>query len=56
VCVTLSENVITVSGRKVLPVLDLRVQPGGLLAGQSMIDYGQSRGVKVRVREYPNDR
>jgi filamentous hemagglutinin len=34
-------------------VLDLRVQPGGAEAAQSLIDYGAQFGVRVIIKEYP---
>ncbi|WP_424942030.1 hypothetical protein [Aliiroseovarius crassostreae] len=33
-------------------VLDIRVQPGGATSAQSLIDYGASRGVQVRINEF----
>ena len=33
-------------------VLDIRVQPGGAASAQSLIDYGASRGVQVRINEF----
>jgi len=33
-------------------VLDLRVQPGGASAAQSLVAYGQSRGVAVIIKVF----
>jgi hypothetical protein len=33
-------------------VLDIRVQPGGAISAQSLIDYGASRGVHVRINDF----
>ena len=43
----------TVGGNPADMVLDLRVQPGGAGAAQSLVDYGTDFGVTVRISEYP---
>lgn len=43
----------TVSGAPANMVLDVRVQPGGSAAAQSLVSYGASRGVTVTIKVYP---
>jgi filamentous hemagglutinin len=43
----------TVGGNPANMVLDLRVQPGGSAAAQSLVDYGTQYGVTVRILEFP---
>ncbi len=43
----------TVDGVPANMILDLRVQPGGSNAAQSLIGYGQSQGVSVMIKEFP---
>ena len=43
----------TVNNQPANLVLDLRVQPGGSYAAQSLINYGNARGVTVVIKEYP---
>jgi filamentous hemagglutinin len=43
----------TVNGSPANMVLDLRVQPGGAAAAQSLISYGARQGVTVRIKVYP---
>lgn len=43
----------TVNGTPANMVLDLRVQPGGSAAAQSLVSYGASRGVTVTIKVYP---
>ncbi len=42
----------TVDNNPANMILDLRVQPGGSAAAQSLIDYGQQRGVTVIINEF----
>ena len=44
---------VTVDGNPANLVLDLRVQPGGTAAAQSLVNYGASRGVTVTIKAYP---
>jgi filamentous hemagglutinin len=44
----------TVNGQPANMVLDLRVQPGGAPAAQRLVNYGNSFGVKVIIKEYPH--
>ncbi len=43
----------TVNGVRATMVLDLRVQPGGAAAAQSLVNYGATRGVAVSIKVYP---
>jgi hypothetical protein len=43
----------TVDGKAANMILDMRVQPGGASAAQSLIGFGSKRGVTVRISEYP---
>jgi filamentous hemagglutinin len=43
----------TVNGTSANMVLDVRVQPGGSAAAQSLVSYGASRGVTVTIKVYP---
>jgi len=42
----------TYDGQKANMILDLRVQPGGYPAAQSLIQYGQKNNVKVIIKEF----
>ena len=42
----------TVRGRSATMVLDLRVQPGGAKAAESLVKYGQTQNITVVVSEY----
>jgi len=48
----LGSNGATVSGKPANMILDLRVQPGGGAAAQSLIQYGKEHGVTVIVKEF----
>jgi hypothetical protein len=43
----------TVDGNPANMMLDLRVQPGGADAAQSLVGYGEKAGVRVFVTEFP---
>lgn len=43
----------TVDGKAANMILDMRVQPGGAGAAESLIEFGSKRGVTVRISEYP---
>ncbi len=43
----------TVNGGPAKMILDLRVQPGGAAAAQSLVGYGRQYGVTVIVKEFP---
>jgi len=43
----------TVNGAPANMVLDLRVQPGGAGAAQSLVGYGQQQGITVIIKEFP---
>lgn len=49
----LASSGATVDGVRANMVLDLRVQPGGSAAAQSLVKYGATRGVTVIVKVYP---
>lgn len=51
----LSSRGATVAERTAKMILDLRVQPGGAVAAQPLVQYGRLPGknVQVIVREYP---
>jgi RHS repeat-associated protein len=49
----LANSGATVNGEPATMVLDLRVQPGGVNAAQSLIQYGASVGVTVTVKAFP---
>lgn len=48
----LGSNGATVNGAPAQMVLDLRVQPGGLLDAQSLINFGVENNVKVIIKEF----
>lgn len=48
----LGKNGATVNGNPATMVLDLRVQPGGTAAAQSLIQYGAQNNVTVIVKEF----
>jgi len=48
----LGKNGATVNGNPATMVLDLRVQPGGSAAAQSLIQYGAKNNVTVIVKEF----
>jgi hypothetical protein len=48
----LAANGATVNGAPANMVLDLRVQPGGAGAAQSLVGYGQQQGVTVLIKEF----
>ncbi|WP_230680155.1 DUF637 domain-containing protein, partial [Ralstonia solanacearum] len=43
----------TVNGTAANMVLDIRVQPGGAAAAQSLVSYGAERGVIVNIKVFP---
>jgi filamentous hemagglutinin len=43
----------TVNGNPANMVLDLRVQPEGAGAAQSLVSYGRANSVTVRITEFP---
>lgn len=43
----------TVDGNPASMVLDMRVQPGGAKAAQSLVSYGRKNNVTVRISEFP---
>jgi hypothetical protein len=43
----------TVDGKAANMILDMRVQPGGVDAAKSLIDFGRKNNVTVRISEYP---
>ncbi|WP_447610686.1 hemagglutinin repeat-containing protein [Stenotrophomonas maltophilia] len=50
--VDLGSNGATVNGAPTQMVLDLRVQPGGLMDAQSLINFGVENNVKVIIKEF----
>jgi hypothetical protein len=42
----------TVNGGPANMILDLRVQPGGACAAESLVEFGKARGVAVRIGEF----
>ncbi|MET3382414.1 beta strand repeat-containing protein [Variovorax paradoxus] len=48
----LGSNGATVNGNPANMVLDIRVQPGGASAAQSLIQYGRQNNVTVIIKEY----
>jgi RHS repeat-associated protein len=50
--VDLASRGATVNGKAANMILDLRVQPGGAAAAQSLVDFGLKRGVTVIVKEF----
>lgn len=48
----LGRNGATVDDVRATMVLDLRVQPGGMRAAQSLIDFGKQFGVGVVIEEF----
>ncbi len=49
----LGDTPTTVNGNLADKILDLRVQPGGAADAQPLIDFGQTKGVRVIIREFP---
>jgi hypothetical protein len=49
----LADRGATVNDKAANMVLDLRVQPGGAPAAQSLIAYGGEKGVSVIIKEFP---
>lgn len=43
----------TVNGNPANMILDLRVQPGGRAAAESLIDFGNQNGISVIIKEIP---
>jgi RHS repeat-associated protein len=48
----LGRNGATVNGQRASMVLDIRVQPGGAQAAESLIEYGKNNGVTVVIKEF----
>jgi len=51
--IQLRNNGATVDGELAEMELDLRVQPGGLEDAQPLVEFGEDKGVTVRIKEYP---
>ena len=43
---------VLISGQIPTKVLDIRVQPGGVAAAQSLVDYGAANNMIVIIREF----
>jgi filamentous hemagglutinin len=50
--IDLGTNGAKVNGNPASMLLDLRVQPGGLGAAKSLIDFGRESNVKVIIKEF----